>query len=199
MPVSITSNCSSGVCPGSRHRRVTIRTSPASVNLTALPTRLMRICRRRVGSVWMVSGMGPQNSVSEARSGRLGTHAHQRGDLGHDCGRRTGGLFQRQLAGLDLGEVQNVVDDVQQILPFRWMVSTASTHGGSWTLSRRMSAKPRMAVMGVRISWLMLARNSLFARVADSAAHLASSRRLVGRLQGGRIARGVPPPPACGR
>jgi hypothetical protein len=35
------------------------------------------------------------------------------------------------------------------------------------------SEKPRMAFMGVRISWLMLARNSLFARLAASAELMA--------------------------
>ncbi len=40
--------------------------------------------------------------------------------------------------------------------------------------SRANSVIPRMPFMGVRISWLMLARNSLLARLADSAATLAS-------------------------
>ena len=40
-------------------KRTTTRTSPASVNLMALPTRLIRICRRRTGSEMMVSGSGP--------------------------------------------------------------------------------------------------------------------------------------------
>ena len=44
---------------------------------------------------------------------------------------------------------------------------------------------PMMPFMGVRISWLMLARNSLLARLAASAASLArrsaSSARFVAR------------------
>ena len=39
---------------------------------------------------------------------------------------------------------------------------------------------PRMAFIGVRISWLMLARKSLLAREAASAAACAASRRLRG-------------------
>ena len=49
-------------------------------------------------------------------------------------------------------------------------------------VSRTSSVMPRMAFMGVRISWLTLARNSSLARLAASAASLAwrssSSSRL---------------------
>ena len=38
---------------------------------------------------------------------------------------------------------------------------------------------PRMAFMGVRISWLTLARNSSLARLAASAASFASPQRLL--------------------
>ena len=40
-----------------------------------------------------------------------------------------------------------------------------------------------MPFIGVRISWLMLARNSLLARLAASAASLASSRAACARLR----------------
>ena len=53
--------------------------------------------------------------------------------------------------------------------PFFLMMATASRKS-SWPASARLpaktSAKPRIAVMGVRISWLMLARKLLFATVA---------------------------------
>ncbi len=42
---------------------------------------------------------------------------------------------------------------------------------------------PMMPFMGVRISWLMLARNSLLARLAPSAASLADSSSAIRRLQ----------------
>ena len=55
-------------------------------------------------------------------------------------------------------------------LPFLATVSTYSrcSSGERSGLANR-SVKPRMAVMGVRISWLMLVRNSVFARLAASA------------------------------
>ncbi len=41
---------------------------------------------------------------------------------------------------------------------------------------RRISVIPRIPFMGVRISWLMFARNSLFARFAFSALSFADCR-----------------------
>ena len=45
----------------------------------------------------------------------------------------------------------------------RWFPSFAE-------FSKRISANPKIAVIGVRISWLMFARNSLLDRLADLAA-----------------------------
>ncbi len=43
-------------------------------------------------------------------------------------------------------------------------------------VSSSKSVMPRMPFIGVRISWLMLARNSLFARLAASAVAVARRR-----------------------
>ena len=51
------------------------------------------------------------------------------------------------------------------------------------TVSSIKSAIPMMPCMGVRISWLMRARNSLFARLAVSAASLASRSASSARLR----------------
>ncbi len=63
--------------------------------------------------------------------------------------------------------------------PFRLMVSSAlALAGGAVSIPSSInnrSAKPRMAVIGVRISWLMLARNSLFDWLACSARRRATS------------------------
>ncbi len=47
---------------------------------------------------------------------------------------------------------------------------------------RKRSEKPMMALSGVRSSWLMPARNSLFARLAASAANTASRSRSCERI-----------------
>ena len=64
-PVSLTSNPRRGLGLSAGVAIATSkRTPPRSVNLMALPSRLMRIWRRRVGSLWMVSGIGPRHSTS---------------------------------------------------------------------------------------------------------------------------------------
>ena len=50
-------------------------------------------------------------------------------------------------------------------------------------VSRTSSVMPRMAFMGVRISWLTLARNSSLARLAASAASLACRSSASSRLR----------------
>ena len=48
---------------------------------------------------------------------------------------------------------------------------------GSGDMVRNRSATPSMPFMGVRISWLIIARNTALARLADSAAAAFSSAR----------------------
>jgi hypothetical protein len=80
-----------------------------------------------------------------------------------------------QLAGLDLRDVEDVVDDRQQM--GAGMADRARR--SCWPASRRLRSSsrawPRMAFIGVRISWLMLARKALLARLAASARWLASA------------------------
>jgi hypothetical protein len=52
---------------------------------------------------------------------------------------------------------------------------TNSRCSGVRSVASTSSVMPMMPFMGVRISWLMLARNSLFARLAASAASRACS------------------------
>ena len=54
------------------------------------------------------------------------------------------------------------------------MVSANSRCCGSSSVSSSSSVMPMTPFIGVRISWLMLARNSLLARFAASAASLAT-------------------------
>ena len=46
---------------------------------------------------------------------RLGPVVHQRGDAADHCADRERGFLQRELPGLDLGQVQHRVDDFQQV------------------------------------------------------------------------------------
>ena len=97
-----------------------------------------------------------------------------RGSLSTISRRSKSSVLEVQLAGLDLREVEDVVDDGQQRV-----AAGADRLGELALLIGRARCRAAGSVMpitpfiGVRISWLMLARNSLLARLADSAATLA--------------------------
>ena len=79
--------------------------------------------------------------------------------------------LQFQPTGFDLRQVQDVVDDLQQVVG---RVVDLLRAGRQLHLvdARRAAircARPMMAFIGVRISWLMLARKALLARLASSA------------------------------
>ena len=87
-----------------------------------------------------------------------------------------GDLFEIDLAGLDSREIQNIVDDppskASEALRARPRYSRCSAESCE---SRTRSVMPMMAFIGVRISWLMLARNAFFVRLAASAAWIELS------------------------
>ena len=82
-------------------------------------------------------------------------------------------VLDRQLAGLDLREIENVVDDAQQVLAGALdLPHVVALRGVEVGLQGRCDM-PMMAFIGVRISWLMLARKMLLASLASSAASVA--------------------------
>ena len=85
-------------------------------------------------------------------------------------------MLEDDLAGLDLGEIEDFVDEVEEGVAAlaELFVSTCSRCSRVRSESRRRLVMPRTPFMGVRISWLTLARNSSLARFAASAASLAS-------------------------
>jgi len=90
--------------------------------------------------------------------------------------------LELEFSSLDLGEIQKIVDDAEQILAERCTVSAYLRCALVSPVSSNSSVIPRTPFIGVRISWLILARNELFAWFADSAAsrarRSASSLRL---------------------
>ena len=85
-------------------------------------------------------------------------------------------LLEVELAGLDLGEVQDVVDDCQErVRRSPDGLGVLALLVGQVGLEQR-PVMPITPFMGVRISWLMLARNWLFARL-DSTAKRSAVRR----------------------
>ena len=174
IPLSTTSMASCGAA-GVPAMRITTRTPPRSVNLSALPTRLVTIWRRRPGSDWMIAGIGPAASspsviplsraltpstFTTSRSTWCGSHAMRSTSM------RPASTFDRSRMSLISST---------RCLPLEWIVSRCRRASRSFLPQPRFSTsvKPRMAFIGVRISWLMLARKSLFARFAASASSRA--------------------------
>ena len=63
-----------------------------------------------------------------------------------------------------------------KLSPESWIVEAYSLCSSSSGVSSRSPVMPITPFMGVRISWLMFAKNSLLARFAPSASSLAALR-----------------------
>jgi hypothetical protein len=94
---------------------------------------------------------------------------------------------QRQLVGLDLGHVENVVDQIEQVIAAvedvgRVLLVLIGLPIGPNSSFAMISEKPITALSGVRSSWLMFARNVLLARLASSAFWRSSCASLASAL-----------------
>jgi len=174
MPLSLTSMPSTtvGDCCSSF---TSIRTPPFWVNFSALPTRLVMIWRRRAGSTSICAGSdcGYTTSRPICFSSAL-TRMMAATSLTTSCtaqGMRSTSM--RPASTLDRSRMSLI--SASRCLPLDTMVSRWRCDCEPPLCHPRLSssAKPRMAFMGVRISWLMLARKSLLARLAASAASRA--------------------------
>ena len=117
MPVSLTANrtpTSSGAGSPATSTRTT--TSPSSVNLMALPTRLSQHLPQPAGVADQGVGHVRLHVADQLQPLPVGPHGQ--GPQGVTQGRPQGevGRVQLELAGLDLGEVEQVVDDAQQVV-----------------------------------------------------------------------------------
>jgi len=180
-PSSTTSNrtvASVGDGPSQPTRSVI---DPAGVNLTALPIRLISTCRSRSGSVRPLRGTGVANSSRSVNPfsialGRVIDTASA-ASRGRSAGVRSTVIPPASI--LDRSSTSLIT--CSRCCPFR-RIDCKSFRRDRWSRvgSSIRSAYPMMAAIGVRISWLMFARNSLLARLAPSAASLrrASSRPL---------------------
>ena len=152
------------------------RTSPRSVNLIALPTRLTRICRSRAGVADDGVGHVGRDVAGELEPLLVRPHGRACAACRPTSSRRSNGVaVELELARLDLREVEDVVDDRQQRLGR--VLARSSRYSRCSASQRRVEQQLGHAdepFIGVRISWLMLARNSLLARLAASAASRAA-------------------------
>ena len=142
---------------------------PRSVNLRALPTRLISTWRRRPASARTRDGKAASVEVSSVRclpaaSGRssVSTSATSAAGSIHDGSRssRPASIFDRSRMSLMISSSACADSRARSTLARCGCVSDSS---------RTRSSMPMIPFMGVRISWLMLARNSDFRREACSA------------------------------
>ena len=118
-------NADAGVAHRERARRRRTRastrsdTSPRSVNLNAFDSRFFRICPSRCASVSIRSGAPGSTAVRQAQSLLLGDRL-QRADERLDGARDRDRLGRElDLAGLDLRQIEDVVDEREQIVARR--------------------------------------------------------------------------------
>ena len=116
MPLSHTENFTL-TRSATRSSSATLTTiSPCSVNLTALLTRLIRIWPRRSGSPISVGGRSCCDEIRNSRFFSCAFWPTIDDRLSSDVFQPEVGLLHVELAGFDLGEVQNVVEDAEQRL-----------------------------------------------------------------------------------
>ena len=89
-------------------------TAPVSLNLMALPTRLSTTCVSRRSSPWPF-GMSGWRLDLEAELLVVGERLDRAEHVVEHVLHRIVGERERELAGLDLGEVEHVVDQAEQV------------------------------------------------------------------------------------
>ena len=175
MPVSRTAKRSSRALVGVALRRdARRRPRPRSVNLTALPTRLMRTWRSRVGSPTTAAGTSGVDARRRARgpSRRRAWPTSSSAPLDARRAGRTACVSSSSLPA-------SILEKSRMSLMMRQqrVAAVADGLGVARAARRRASVSSSRPVMpmtpfiGVRISWLMVARNALLASVAASALH----------------------------
>ena len=175
--MSVTEKRISGVVSLAPARSARTSTFPRLVNFTAFPTRFTSTWRSRSGSP--ASRVGVPGSTRQVSSSPFSL---PRGAISSPTVsrtyRRSNGISSRSTFPDSSFEMSRMSFRIERSeSPATRIVSIESRCRGSSASSRRRPVIPITAFIGVRISWLMLARNSAFARPASSAARWASTAR----------------------
>ncbi len=160
-------------CSSSSSRDTRMDTSPFLVNLTALPAILITACRKRLGSPRRRYGTSGSTRAVNSNPFSWALMA-VRSAMSSMVTRRlksSFSIFSLRASILDKSKI-SLRSDSRAVLLVRTISANCLCSAPSWVSSRR-SVMPIIPFMGVRISWLILARNSLCAAVAASATSLA--------------------------
>ena len=174
IPVSRTDMHSSTSLPSSRVDVTVTTTSPASVNLIAFDSRFNRIWRSRVTSPSTACGTSPSNRYARSRPRSAACRlARSSADSTHS--RRSNGWVSMSIRPASILEKSRIsLMIVSSASAESRIVDAYSCCSASSSVSSSRPLMPITAFIGVRISWLIVARNELLASFADSAAACAS-------------------------
>ena len=176
MPVSRTMKCKPIAAESVGSRLSRSSTSPAAVNLIALFTRFSKIWRMRTGSPMSPSGTSGSMSQASSRPFSCARKASERSDSSTVSGKLKGIGSRSNLPASIFEKSRMSLMTVRSASPDTLTVLTYSRCSASRFVSSRSSVMPMTPFIGVRISWLIDARNSLLARLASSAACCARMR-----------------------
>ena len=175
MPVSSTSISSSSRPVSVEPQATRSSTVPTSVNLSALPIRLSRIWRSRIGSPRSHCGTFGSTSLSSERPSSC---ARRSSSSTSECtiSRRSKSTDSKPILPASIFEKSRMSLMMASSASALPSASETRERDGAGIGSRSPSCSmPMMPDSGVRSSWLIVARNSDFARVASSA--LSRARR----------------------
>ena len=126
---------------------------------------LSSTCRRRPGSPTTVVRHVARDVAGQLEAFLCARERQRAATASPTVSRRSKSRrLELQPPRFDLREVEDVVDDVEQRVGRRLHGRQVVALLGRQRVSSASDVMPRMALSGVRISWLMFARNALFAR-----------------------------------
>ncbi len=173
MPVSLTSKRKVWVVGVASNTETLATISPCWVNLTALPSKLLKTWRKRTGSPRATMGsLGKAQSNSTSLRWALSANRVATSSTRARNSKST--ISSSSLPASILEKSKTSLMILSRLTPDCWMTSAKRRCLAGNSVPNRRSAIPRMPFIGVRISWLMLARNCDFARLAASARSLAA-------------------------
>ena len=173
MPESLTAMRSRGASPASID--ASTRTNPLDVNLTALPTRLTRIWRRRRPSPASAAGTSAAivDDSSRSLSFASGFNSAHTSAIASRGANGAVSTSMRPASSFDKLRMSSMM--ATRASP-DWRAIPRYSRWTSWSgVSSSSVIIPSTPFIGVRISWLMVARKPPLAAVATSAFRRASS------------------------
>ena len=206
--------CIAGSMPGplsltSKRSRVAAQRLARSMRTRALLGELERVAEevgQDLAQPRRVAAHAPRNTLAHHRArsvrrARLGQRGVAMLDRFEQRVQVEVDRLQLQLAGLDLGQVEDVADHARQglraVVDLR--AGSCSRRAASRPGCRARRARPTRPFSGVRISWLVLARKALLARLAASAVVARAGQRLPdARGARSRLRRSRSSPPLLG-